>query len=222
MAQDYLRMGIVRGQQANLPEPLQEEVDRTVLVVGGGVTGLTAALDAAAVGNDVVLIEKEARLGGWMTKWAKGIPHESALHRAPGPGHRRSGRGGGGQRENHGPHRGRHRENRRRAGTVRCDPEREWLGALPGGIHRPGHRVETLRSQQAGSSGIRNQRRRHHQRPDGRDAGLREGHPSQRRKGPRHASPSSSAPAPGTRTTSPTAPASAAGSPSNRPSWSGR
>ena len=53
MAQDYLRMGIVRGQQANLSEPLQEEVDRTVLVVGGGVTGLTAALDAAAVGNDV-------------------------------------------------------------------------------------------------------------------------------------------------------------------------
>ena len=52
-------------------------MDRTVLVVGGGVTGLTAALDAAAVGNDVVLIEKEAQLGGWMNKWAKGIPHAS-------------------------------------------------------------------------------------------------------------------------------------------------
>jgi quinone-modifying oxidoreductase subunit QmoB len=77
MAQDYLRMGIVRGQQAEVPTPLQEDVDRTVLVVGGGVTGLTAALDAAAVGNDVVIIEKEARLGGWMTKWAKGIPHEA-------------------------------------------------------------------------------------------------------------------------------------------------
>ncbi|NNM05667.1 MAG: FAD-dependent oxidoreductase [Gemmatimonadetes bacterium] len=77
MARDYLRMGIVRAQQAELPEPLQEEVDRTVMVVGGGVTGLTAALDAAAAGNDVVLIEKEARLGGWMSRWAKGIPHES-------------------------------------------------------------------------------------------------------------------------------------------------
>ena len=75
MAQDYLRMGIVRGQKANLSDPLQEEVDRTVLVVGGGITGLTAALDSAAVGNDVVLVEKEARLGGWMGKWAKGIPH---------------------------------------------------------------------------------------------------------------------------------------------------
>ena len=50
MARDYLRMGIVRGQQASLPEPLQEEVDRTVLVVGGGVTGLT---DEAALGEPV-------------------------------------------------------------------------------------------------------------------------------------------------------------------------
>jgi quinone-modifying oxidoreductase subunit QmoB len=77
MAQDYLRMGIVRGQKASLPEPLQEEVDRTVMVVGGGVTGLTAALDAAAAGNDVVLVEKEAQLGGWMAKWSKGIPHQA-------------------------------------------------------------------------------------------------------------------------------------------------
>ncbi len=81
MAQDYLRMGIVRGQKANLREPLQEEVDRTVLVVGGGITGLSAALDAAAAGNEVVLIEKEAQLGGWMAKWAKGIPHAGPLHR---------------------------------------------------------------------------------------------------------------------------------------------
>ncbi len=77
MAQDYLRMGIVRAQKASLPEPLQEEVDRTIMVVGGGITGITAALDAAAAGNDVVLIEKEAELGGWMKKWAKGIPHQA-------------------------------------------------------------------------------------------------------------------------------------------------
>ena len=75
MARDYLRMGIVRGQKAGLTEPLEEEIDRTILVVGGGVTGLTAALDAAASGSDVVLIEKADELGGWMAKWAKGIPH---------------------------------------------------------------------------------------------------------------------------------------------------
>ena len=76
MAQDYLRMGIVKGQKASLPVPLEEEVDRTVLVVGGGITGVTAALDSARAGYDVVLVEREEELGGWMTKWAKGIPHE--------------------------------------------------------------------------------------------------------------------------------------------------
>jgi quinone-modifying oxidoreductase subunit QmoB len=59
------------------PDPLQEEVDRTVMVVGGGVTGRTAAQDAAAAGNRVIGIEKTDELGGWMKKWAKGIPHNA-------------------------------------------------------------------------------------------------------------------------------------------------
>jgi quinone-modifying oxidoreductase, subunit QmoB len=75
MAQDYLRMGIVRAQKANLSEPLSEEIDRTVLVVGGGITGLTAALDAADAGYPVILVERQDELGGWMRKWNKGIPH---------------------------------------------------------------------------------------------------------------------------------------------------
>jgi quinone-modifying oxidoreductase, subunit QmoB len=75
MAQDYLRMGIVRAQKANLTEPLAEEIDRTVLVVGGGITGLTAALDAADAGYQVILVERQKELGGWMAKWSRGIPH---------------------------------------------------------------------------------------------------------------------------------------------------
>jgi quinone-modifying oxidoreductase subunit QmoA len=35
-----------------------------VLVVGGGISGLTAALETAEVGNDVFLVEKSASLGG--------------------------------------------------------------------------------------------------------------------------------------------------------------
>ncbi len=76
MAEDYLRMGIVKARKIEIPVPFEEEVDRTLMVVGGGVAGITAALDAAAVGREVVLVEKEAQLGGWMGRFSRRIPHE--------------------------------------------------------------------------------------------------------------------------------------------------
>jgi quinone-modifying oxidoreductase subunit QmoA len=39
-----------------------------ILVVGGGISGLTAAIEAAEAGKDVILIEKEAYLGGRVTQ----------------------------------------------------------------------------------------------------------------------------------------------------------
>ena len=36
----------------------------TILVIGGGIAGISAAVEAAEVGNDVILVEKEAWLGG--------------------------------------------------------------------------------------------------------------------------------------------------------------
>jgi quinone-modifying oxidoreductase subunit QmoB len=74
MAEDYIRMGIVRVQKSQPLEPYQAEVDKTVLVVGGGVSGMTAALEAARAGYPVVLVEKEERLGGWMAKQWKRYP----------------------------------------------------------------------------------------------------------------------------------------------------
>jgi heterodisulfide reductase subunit A-like polyferredoxin len=38
--------------------------NQTILVVGGGISGVTAALEAAECGKDVVLVEKNATLGG--------------------------------------------------------------------------------------------------------------------------------------------------------------
>ncbi len=84
LAEDYLRMGIVRAQKAELPEPFQESIDQTILVVGGGVTGMSAALDAAAAGHSVVLVEKAPQLGGWMAKFTRQIPHQSP-YRDPAP-----------------------------------------------------------------------------------------------------------------------------------------
>lgn len=70
MAEDYMRMGIVKTTKMELPEPYQpeQEMSKDVLVVGGGWTGLNAALEAAKSGSAVVLVEKEAQLGGFQKK----------------------------------------------------------------------------------------------------------------------------------------------------------
>jgi len=38
--------------------------NQTILVVGGGIGGMTAALEAAECGKQVILIERNATLGG--------------------------------------------------------------------------------------------------------------------------------------------------------------
>ncbi len=75
LAEDYLRMGIVRAQKAELPAPFDAEVEDRILVVGGGVAGMSAALGAARAGHDVVLVEKAPELGGWMARFSRQIPH---------------------------------------------------------------------------------------------------------------------------------------------------
>jgi len=74
LAEDYLRMGIARAKRVEIPEPVFEEVDKTILVVGGGQSGMTAALEAARAGSHVVLVEKESRLGGWLKNFSRLFP----------------------------------------------------------------------------------------------------------------------------------------------------
>src|SRR3990167_7019791 len=74
LANDSLRMGIVRAQKTKFPTPYTEANERMVLVVGGGMAGMTAALGAASAGAKVILVEKEARLGGFASKIAKQFP----------------------------------------------------------------------------------------------------------------------------------------------------
>jgi heterodisulfide reductase subunit A len=63
-AKDIIRMSVAR---ACYLEPLQEfdlPVNKTGLVVGGGLAGMTCALSIANQGHEVHLVEKEADLGG--------------------------------------------------------------------------------------------------------------------------------------------------------------
>lgn len=78
LAEDYVRMGIARTKRMKLPTPyIEEEIDRSVLVVGGGISGLTAALEAAKVGSKVHLVEKADSLGGMVAKYSKVTPQKS-------------------------------------------------------------------------------------------------------------------------------------------------
>ncbi len=74
LAEDYIRMGIIRAKKANAPKPYIENITKTVLVIGGGITGMTSAIEATKAGYKVILVEKASVLGGWMRRWYKQLP----------------------------------------------------------------------------------------------------------------------------------------------------
>ena len=42
--------------------------NETILVVGGGISGMTAALEAAECGKQVILVEKDPTVGGHVSR----------------------------------------------------------------------------------------------------------------------------------------------------------
>ncbi|MDX9857446.1 MAG: FAD-dependent oxidoreductase [candidate division Zixibacteria bacterium] len=74
LVEDYLRMGIVKVQTSEPAVPLIEETSKDILVIGGGMTGLTAARAAADAGYRVHLVEKEPQLGGWARSFSRVFP----------------------------------------------------------------------------------------------------------------------------------------------------
>ncbi|MBI5097958.1 MAG: hydrogenase iron-sulfur subunit [Nitrospirae bacterium] len=77
LADDYMMMGIIKTQKGSLPEPnILQDLSNTILVIGGGMAGLSASLEAAKAGYQVVLVEKEAELGGMAAKLYKETPRQ--------------------------------------------------------------------------------------------------------------------------------------------------
>lgn len=67
--------GAVRRVALHQPlEPIRAEINPNVLVVGGGITGIQAALELAEAGNLVYLVEREPTIGGHMGQFDKTFP----------------------------------------------------------------------------------------------------------------------------------------------------
>ncbi|MBN2519142.1 MAG: CoB--CoM heterodisulfide reductase iron-sulfur subunit A family protein, partial [Bacteroidales bacterium] len=77
LAEDSLNMAIAKIKTISVPKPfIAENLNSDLLVVGGGITGITAAIEASKAGYSIVLIEKEKKIGGWSNYLYKQIPSE--------------------------------------------------------------------------------------------------------------------------------------------------
>ena len=65
-AKDLIRMGVAKAALLRPLEPESIPVSKDVLVIGGGVAGIAAALDMADAGLHVFLVERRPTIGGYM------------------------------------------------------------------------------------------------------------------------------------------------------------
>ena len=66
LAEDMLRMAIAKTEKTSIPKPyIGKNLSSELLIVGGGITGITAAIEVSKAGYKVTLVEKENELGGW-------------------------------------------------------------------------------------------------------------------------------------------------------------
>ena len=66
--------GIAKVRGSNPIPTNRLPITQRVMIVGGGVAGITSALELADAGIETVIVEKEGFLGGHMAKWDKLFP----------------------------------------------------------------------------------------------------------------------------------------------------
>ena len=161
-------MGIVRVQKTSPPEPNIQEISKVILVVGGGLTGMTAALDAAEAGSEVVA-GREGRRSSAAGSPAPGrtCPRRRRTATSRPPQVAEKARARPGQREDPRHHRREHREDRRGARPLRRDREdRRRRGDDPRRRDRAGHRRAPLRRLEARAPRLRQHARTSSPRAD--------------------------------------------------------
>ena len=79
-----VKAGVGRTRLTVPLEPIVVETVPKAVVIGGGITGLRAALGLAEIGLAVFLVEREAELGGWVTGFGDMYPHGKNGHELAG------------------------------------------------------------------------------------------------------------------------------------------
>ena len=75
---DLVSAGIAKTRLSSPLHPLRVETVPATMVVGGGVTGLRTAIGLADIGISVILVERDAELGGWLGRLGPMFPHDVA------------------------------------------------------------------------------------------------------------------------------------------------
>ncbi|NQT47464.1 MAG: CoB--CoM heterodisulfide reductase iron-sulfur subunit A family protein, partial [Chloroflexi bacterium] len=71
---DLVRMAVAKVARHEELFPKQVPITKRTLVIGGGISGIQAALDVADAGYEVVLVEREPTIGGRMAQLDKTFP----------------------------------------------------------------------------------------------------------------------------------------------------
>ncbi|MBI2420016.1 MAG: CoB--CoM heterodisulfide reductase iron-sulfur subunit A family protein [Ignavibacteriales bacterium] len=71
---DLMRIAIEKVKRNDPLTPIRVPVTKRALVIGGGISGIQAALDVANAGYEVVLVEKEPSIGGHMSQLSETFP----------------------------------------------------------------------------------------------------------------------------------------------------
>ncbi len=73
-AMDLVRSAVARARLLTPLSDTEVSVEKTSLIIGGGVAGIQAALDLADAGYRVIMVEKEPTIGGVMARLDKTFP----------------------------------------------------------------------------------------------------------------------------------------------------
>jgi heterodisulfide reductase subunit A len=73
-AKDTVRMAVAKAALLEPLKPIELPVTKKVMVIGGGIAGINAALDLADMGFKVYMVEKTETIGGFMALLDKTFP----------------------------------------------------------------------------------------------------------------------------------------------------